>query len=76
LTALQHRRPGQLAAGDPAREAEVVLDPRRRAGLPAQGDVLDDDHVEPFGCSVDGGGQARRPGADDQQIAPRSLGQP
>ena len=76
LDRLQHRRPGQLAAGDPAREAEVVLDPRRRAGLPSQRDVLDDDDIESLGGPVDGGGQAGRPGADDQEIATRLAGQP
>ena len=76
LDRLQHRRPGQLAAGDAAWEAEVVLDPRRRAGLPSQGDTLGDDDIEPFGGPVDGSGQARRAGADDQQVAMRLVGQP
>ena len=76
LDGLQQRRPGQLAAGDPAWKAEVVLDPRRRAGLPAEGDVLDDDDVKSLGGSIDGSRQARWTGADDHQVATRLVGQP
>ena len=36
-------RPGELVAGHAGGEAEVVLDPRRRAGLPARRLALDDD---------------------------------
>jgi hypothetical protein len=66
LDRLQHRRPGQLAAGDSAWEAEVVLDPRRSAGLPSQSDILSDDDIESFGGPVDGSGQACRSSADYQ----------
>src|SRR5581483_8126854 len=35
----------QLRAGDARREAEVVLDPPRRSGLPAERGALDDERV-------------------------------
>src|SRR6185503_6285277 len=57
-----------LGAADPGREAEVVLDPPRRAGLSAERGALDHQRVEPFGGTVDGGRQARRAGAADQEV--------
>ena len=59
---------GELGAADAGREAEVVLDPARGAGLAAQRRALDDQRVEALGGSVDRGGQARRAGADDEQV--------
>ena len=41
LLGLDHGPVGQLRAGDAGREAEVVLDPRRGAGLPAGGDRVE-----------------------------------
>ena len=58
----------ELAAADPRGKAEVVLDPPRRSGLPAERGALDDEGVEPFGGAVDRGGEAGRAGADDQQV--------
>ena len=55
-------------AADPGREAEVVLDPPRRAGLTAESGALDHQRVEAFGSAVDGGAQAGRAGADDEQV--------
>ncbi len=59
---------GQLAAGDPGREAEVVLDPPRGPRLAAQPGALDDQRLQALRGSVDGGAEARRPAADHQQV--------
>ena len=59
---------GQLGAGDAGWEAEVVLDPAGRPGLPTKCSALDDERVEPLRGAVHGGGEPGRPGADDQQI--------
>ena len=64
---------GQLAAGDAGREAEVVLDPRRGARLAAGRHAVEHDRVEPLGGAVHGGRQARRPGADHDEVAERAL---
>jgi hypothetical protein len=53
------------------REAEVVLDPCRRAGLAAERDRVDHLSVESLRGAVHGRGETRRPGADDDQIAER-----
>ena len=58
----------ELGAGDAGREAEVVLDPARRAGLPAERGALDDERVEPLGGAVDRRAETRGPAADDQQV--------
>ena len=58
----------ELGAADPGGKAEVVLDPAGRPGLAAERGALDDQRVEPFGGAVDGGGEACRAGADDQQV--------
>jgi hypothetical protein len=55
-------------------EAEVVLDPGGAAGLTADGDVFDDDHVETFRGPVYGGRQSRRSGSHDEHVTPRSVG--
>ena len=62
-------RPGrELGAADPGREAEVVLDPARRARLAAEPAALDDERVEPLGRSVDGRAETRRAAADDHEV--------
>ena len=38
-------------------------------GLPARRRALQDQHVQPLGRAVDGGGQPRRPAADDHHLA-------
>ena len=68
LSRLGHRAAGQLGAADARREAEVVLDPPRRARLAAEGGALDDQRLEALGGAVDGGAEAGRPGADDEQV--------
>src|SRR6266852_879647 len=58
----------ELGAADPGGKAEVILDPTGRPCLAAERGALDDQRVEPFGGAVDRGGEARRAGADDQQV--------
>ncbi len=64
---------GQLGAADPVHEAEEVLDQGGVRRLPAGHVVLDDQDVEPVRRRVDGGGQAGRPGADDDEVVVRLL---
>ena len=59
---------GELVAGHARREAEVVLDPGRRAGLAAGRLPLDHDRPQALRRAVHGGGQARGPGADDDRV--------
>ena len=62
-------RPGrQLGAADAGREAEVVLDPPRRARLAAECAALDDERVEPLGGAVDRGTEPRRAASDDDEV--------
>ncbi len=68
LACLADGAAGQLGAGDAGREAEVVLDPARRSGLTTERGALDDQRVEPFRGSVDGGGETCRATADDEQV--------
>ena len=68
LPRLGDRAARQLRAAYSSREAEVVLDPPGRAGLPAQCRAVDDQRVEPLGCAVDRGAQARGTRADDDEI--------
>ena len=68
LARLGDRAAGQLAAADPGREAEVVLDPPRGAGLAAEHGALDDQRVEALRGAVDGGAEAGRAAAEDQQV--------
>ena len=58
----------QRDAGDFRRKAEVVLDARRGAGLAAEGATVERHDLEPFGCRVDRGGEARRPRAHDGDV--------
>ena len=60
---------GELATRDAGRKAQVVLDPRARAGLSAGRPPLEHQHVESFRGSIDRGGKARRAGAHDDEIA-------
>ena len=53
-------------------EAEIVLDPRRAAGLAPDRHILDDDHAQPLRGPVDGGRQPRRAGAHHEQVAASS----
>ena len=68
---LLQRAARQLVAGHAGREAEVVLDPRRRAGLAAGRLALDHDRAQPLRRAVHRGGQPRGPGADDRPCRTR-----
>ena len=65
---LDQRVLGQLPSRDAGWEAEIVLDPRTGAGLPAGGHGIGGEHVEPFGRGVDRGGEAGRAGADHDEV--------
>ena len=71
---LLQRAARQLVAGHARREAEVVLDPRRRAGLAAGRLALDHDRPQPLRRAVHGRGEARGPGADDDRVVLRGRG--
>jgi hypothetical protein len=68
---LLQRPSGELVAGDAAREAEIVLDARRRARLPSRCLALDHDRPETLGGPVDGCRQARPAAAHDQDVVVR-----
>ena len=73
---LQRRVARQVRAGDPGREAEVVLDARARAGLPAGCPGLCHERAQPFRSAIDGCRQAGRPGTqhDEVEALPVDLG--
>ena len=52
----------------PVGKAEIVLDPRAGAGLPAGGHGIGREHVEPFGGRVHRGGESGRAGADHDEV--------
>ena len=49
---------GQRLAGNAGRKAEIILDARRRAGLPAESSAVEHDHRQAFRGAVDRGGKA------------------
>ena len=59
---------GESAAADAHREAEVVADQRARPGLPADAAFVHHEDAQPLRGAVDGRGQARRPGAHDDDV--------
>ena len=59
---------GQRLAGHPGGEAEVVLDARARARLPAGGLALQHDRAQPLRRGVDGGGQPGGADADHGDV--------
>jgi len=61
-------QPRELGAADPLGEAEKVLDPRRVRGLAPGYIPVADERRQAVGGRVDGGSEARRPGADDDEI--------
>ncbi len=65
---LLERSARQLVAGDTRGEAEVVLDPGGRAGLPARRLALDRDRPEPLGRAVHRRCQAGGARADDHRV--------
>ena len=68
---LLQRAARQLVAGHARREAEVVLDPRRRAGLAAGRLALDHDRPQPLRRAVHRRREPGRPGADDHRVVLR-----
>jgi hypothetical protein len=71
LVRLVERASGQRHARDAGGKAEIVLDPRRGAGLSAERALVEHQHREPLGGGVDRGGEAGRPGADHGDIVER-----
>ena len=65
---LHARALGEPHTGDAAREAQVVADHRAGPRLAADRLGLDDDRVQPLGGAVDRSRQARRSGADDDEV--------
>src|SRR5262249_30609602 len=68
LPRLADRANRQLRAADARREAEIVLDPARCSRLAAESTALDHERVQPLGRGVDGGAEAGRAAADDEQV--------
>ncbi len=58
----------KFAAGDARREADVVLDPRGRAGLATDGRRVHEDRSEALGGRVNRGTEACRSGAEYQHV--------
>ena len=58
----------EVGAAEAHREAEVVLDPARLAGLAAGRVALDEHGAQALRRAVDGGGEARRAAADDDEV--------
>ena len=71
---LGHGSARQVGAGQAGREAQVVVDPRRGPGLAARGLPLHHQGLESLGRPVDGGGQAGRSAAHDDQVVERQGG--
>ncbi len=71
---LLQRAARELVARHARREAEVVLDPRRRAGLAARRLPLDHDRREPLRRAVHRGREPGGPGADDHRVVLRGGG--
>src|SRR6202012_1019045 len=68
LLRLSARAISQLAAGYPVRKTQIVFDPRALAGLAPRRSRLYQPRAQTFGSAVDGGGQARGPSADHDQV--------
>ena len=65
---LLQRAAGQFVAGYAVRKAQVVLDARRGAGLPAGCFALDDQRAQALAGTVHRGSQPGGPAADDQRV--------
>jgi len=68
LARLRNRPARELRAADACREAQVVLDAARDAGLAADRRALDDQHLEALRRTVDGGAKPGGSAADDEQV--------
>ena len=60
--------PGKCLAGNAGRKAEIVLDARARASLPAEGARVDHQHRQPFRAGVDRGGETGGSRAGDRHV--------
>ena len=58
----------QRHAGDAGREAEIVFDPRRRAGLAAERAAIEHEDRQSFRRRIDGRGKPGRSGTDNDDI--------
>ncbi len=58
----------QRHAGDAGREAEIVLDPGRGAGLAAEGAAVENQRGKPFRSGVDRGREPGRPRSHDRHV--------
>src|ERR1700735_3398200 len=68
------RAPAKRQSGNAGGETEIVFNFGAGAGLTAGCRDLDQAHIEALGGAVDGGREAGRPGADDQQtVHPRVI---
>ena len=65
---LQRGALGEIGAGDPRGEPEVVLDSRRSARLPAEGDGIDQDRAEALGRGVNRGAESGGSRPDDHGV--------
>ena len=65
---LRDRAPGQLAAADAGREAEIVLDLRAGARLPARRMPIEQQRPQSLGGAVHRGGEPGRSGAHDHEV--------
>ena len=68
LARLQRRASGELGAGEPGGEAEVVLDTSAGARLAARGEAFDHQCAETLGGGVDGSGQPGRTTAEHDDV--------
>ncbi len=66
--------PGQVAAPDPGREAQVVLDPGALPGLAPDGLPLDEHRLQALGAAVDGGAQPGGAAAHHDEVVEREVG--
>ena len=61
-------RPASAWPGNAGREAQIVFDPGAGAGLAAERARVEDGDRQSFGGRIDGGGEPRRPAADNRDV--------
>ena len=74
LLRLAERAAHQRHAGNAGREAEIILDPRRGAGLAAERAAIEREHGQPLRAGIDRGGEPGRAGADDDHVVTGGRG--
>ena len=65
---LHHRAPRQIAAAEPRRKSQIILDARTHSRLAAGRFPLDHHRMQAFRRAIDRRRQSRRPSAHDRQI--------